>query len=239
MAISVTGRGSNFDGVVTSTIVGNSFTPNTGDFILAVVGVDNQRDVSSVSQTSASSWNCIFEQIDQTAINNNTRFALWGGFVKGLTPTDDTITAALSGSARPGTLLIQVSGADVSGTVSNAIIQKIKATGYNQQTSLALGTLAALTGGNTLLTLGQNFDQSKRFTPQSNFTELQDESLGQFGLGSFYSTTNETAPKLNYSATYFAYTGGICVEIKAAAGGGAFKSYWALNRSSIINSGIS
>ena len=131
----------------------------------------------------------------------------------------DTITAT-HGSSRPSTLLLQLSGTDVSGTVSNAIIQKVKATGYDQRTSLALGTLTALTSANILLTLGQNYRDGNSFSPQTNFTEIQDLDLGQFQLGSFLSTTSETAPTLNYERSTFTYTGGICAEIKAAGGGG-------------------
>jgi len=134
----------------TGTISTGSFTPSSDSLLIVAVEINANDGTeipdSLVGHDGGSSWIQLDSTLSITAASVRSH-SLWGCFT-GASPSSDTVDIALSVSSPMGANVVEITGADVSGTVANAFTEIVGNTGYGTALS------ATLTGSPTDLTCG-------------------------------------------------------------------------------------
>lgn len=109
----------------TGTISSSSFTPSADSLLLCSVLISNDDATSIPGSLTAHDGGSAWVQLSSTQglLQSTIRsHSLWGCFT-GSSPSADTVDVAFSTDSPMGCCLVEVPGADVSGTVANALTE--------------------------------------------------------------------------------------------------------------------
>ena len=135
-------RGSDRRFVVTTTLATASFTSAVDELMFCHVCINaNSVIPDSISgHDGSTSW----AQIGSTEVISGNSYSVWGSHSSGQT---GTISVARSVSSLMTMMCTSVTGADVSGTVANSLVQSDSGNGYVSSQSLTLSGASGLTMG--------------------------------------------------------------------------------------------
>jgi hypothetical protein len=220
MALSFSDRSSTYTTTgATSYATGTSFTPAANSLMICFVFASST-DTTESQPTSVSGNGVTYTQLTPTYFQSAvTSGSVWVGIV-GSSPTSDVVTASGWGTARTGISMavLEVTGADVSGTAANAV-QTLNTAGPTNNTTLTVTMSGPVTAGN--LCCGM-FDHTANEVIAAG-TGCTLGSTGNYaspnrGSGSVYDTTVYTSPVATWTTS--AGCRGFGIEIKIAAAGG-------------------
>jgi len=186
-----------------------SFTSANDDFLLALIHTEFTGTADSItSHDGGSSW----IQIGTEVTLGGRSASIWGCFSTGAT---STAVAASSTSGGMCMSIEVITGADVSGTVANALKKTDSNTENTSSPSLDL------TGATSPTIHLWGLDQASVSSQSSGSTLLDDRSFryGAMRNNVEWDSSADTAPNISISATVNTRNWG--VEIKEAGGGGA------------------
>lgn len=217
MTISITNKASKYDGANATSYATASWTPTAGR--LAICCVEVEISGSPVAPTSVTgnslTWTKIVEYNDDTS-GTEMNISIWAALT-GASPSAGAVTADFNAVTQAGCCVIvdEVTGAYVSGTVSQAFVQTKTGSANATGTSESISLTSAITSGNASYGV---------FHHQADETTTQGTGYTQLGVGSHAGPSNglmteyKAAGSQTVDASWVtsAGKGGIAAEIKAA-----------------------
>lgn len=214
MAFTVTDLGEAVTGYGTSVTL-SSFTPTANRLMIACVTVYSETTIDSI--TGHGTWELI---------DSGTAGAGFGRYRQNIyalktggSPSASAVTANYTptgGGDTGGLRIVEIDGADISGTATQAIIQNHYAADYVGSTPATLtGTLSAFASA-TNLTIIFAHELAGHTDPESGYTEIAGNKIEVM-----YKTGEDTTPSVDYNASGGGgyYPGMHSLEVKEAAGG--------------------
>jgi len=216
MVWTVTARGSTV-GYGANPLVGDTFTPTEGNIILVA------SEAWTTYITGCDGWGITFSAIGTAPNLGGYELTVWAGIVGSSPGSDQAQLTTTGGSARHAVCVVEIAGADTSGTIGDAIVQTPVAEAvYNGGSGNAIGaglsSFASAT--NATVTLVGSTYELQTFTPQTGFTVYEATSGGTTGHSEIhFDDSEQTAP------TYSPVTGSVndmamAFELAEAGGGG-------------------
>lgn len=216
MAFSVTNRGDVSGGSVGSTTVVASFTPSADALLLCWVAVGGAGTVSGIS--GHGTWSQIAAVTGWGG--NSINLELWGCITSG-SPSASAVTITTPGSYGASAAgCFDITGADVSSTVANAIVQSNTSSQYNSARSVTLSAFASATNATVLVTATDAYGGGDNWTVEAGWEPIIHEQNGEANLAgaAAWNDGADTSPSIS-GGGYFD-TAVIAVEVAEATGGG-------------------
>lgn len=196
-----------------------AFTPAANSLMVALFIVSGKTDAPVSIQTTSATNRYTFAEYSHWSTSNNA--GIWIAS-SGATPPNDSITLTTSATNATGCALavIEVTGADMTGTVANAIVARESAASPGGTGTT--GTLTFAAAGNSANRPLVYFEHAanEATTERANWTELDDGSYASPAVG-FQVQCRADAFETTSTATWTTSAGWIAlgVEIKAASTG--------------------
>lgn len=224
MAFTVTGQGATEVNYVTSTDVGNAFTPNEDDIVVLAAYVN-----AATSFTGVSGWSATFVEIE-VLDGVNVDLHVWAARM-GASPGSDTLNVNMGFSTNISAVVVQIAGANTTKTVglgaSDLFVQSQKVAQYDPANPLAIPTLSAYASSTNLSLQVGGVGANVSLIPQSGWTEAQEANLGTngFNISVNYLASEDTTHEVEGSPSSvfdYRFVGGIGFEVAEEAAVGAF-----------------
>lgn len=221
MAFSVTDRGTANGAAITSLVVA-SFTPGATRILFLWVSNSAGAITSIVGHGT---WVLLEQELNYPI--GESDFSLYG-LITGGSPSAATVTVNFDSTMQASCGVIEVDGADVSGTISQAIGVTASATEYNGFSSdpHEVGvTLAAFASASNMTLIGSatRGTAAQTVSAKSGYT-LANSTPANASGGIAYQTSEDSSPWVGHSIA-FANFGAVGVEVLAAGGGGGSRGY--------------